>query len=73
MKLNTFGGHRDTSTSRASDRAGFLKELHASVEIAERFECDQLIVFSDGIQPAIAGSDPPIMPAMLKRSPPRRR
>jgi hydroxypyruvate isomerase len=69
MKLNAFGGHRDTSTSRASEKAGFLKELRASLEVAERFECDQLIVFSDGIQPAIAGTDPPIMPAKPNKIP----
>jgi hydroxypyruvate isomerase len=71
VKLNAFGGQRDTSTSRASEKAGFLKELRASLEIAERFECDQLIIFSDGIQPAIPGTNPPIMPARLNKIPAR--
>jgi len=71
VKLNAFGGQRDTSTSRASEKPGFLKELRASLEVAERFECDQLIIFSDGIQPAIAGTDPPVMPARLNKIPAR--
>jgi hydroxypyruvate isomerase len=71
VKLNAFGGHRDTSTSIASEKAGFLKELRASLEVAERLDCDQLIIFSDGIQPAIAGTDPPIMPARLNKIPAR--
>jgi len=69
VSLNAFGGHRDASTSIASERAGFLKELRASLDVAERFECDQLIVFSDGINPAIPGTDPPVMPAKPNRIP----
>jgi hydroxypyruvate isomerase len=67
VKLNAFGGHRDTSTSKASEKAGFLSELRASLKVAERFECEHLIVFSDGLRPPIVGTDPPVIPAKLNQ------
>lgn len=67
VKLNSFGGHRDNSTSKASEKAGFLKELRASLDVAQRLECENLMVFSDGLMPAIPGTNPPIMPAKLNQ------
>lgn len=63
VKLNAFSGHRDTSTSIAADRAGFLKELGASIAVARQLDCENLMIFSDGILPAIPGTEPPVTPS----------
>src|SRR2546425_8427637 len=63
VKLNAFCGHMDSSTSIASEKEDFLEELRGSIKFAQRFECNRIMVFSDGIQDAIPNTDPPVMPA----------
>lgn len=63
VTLNSFGGHRDSSPTIAGDRGDFLRELRKSFEVAHSLECSSLIVFSDGLMPAIRGTDPPVATA----------
>jgi sugar phosphate isomerase/epimerase len=63
VRLNAFCGHMDSSTSIARERTDFLEELQGSIRFAERFECNRMMIFSDGIQGAVPDTDPPVMPA----------
>jgi hydroxypyruvate isomerase len=63
VRLNSFGGHRDSSPTIAGERGEFMEELRKSFEVAHTLECSSLMVFSDGLMASVPGSDPPVAPA----------
>ncbi len=63
VRLNTFGGHRDSSPTIREDRRAFLEELKISFGVAGNLGCSSVMVYSDGLMSPVPGGDRPVSPA----------